>query len=114
MQALQADDECRDGEEPCAINALQARVKSMQQGGQVENRTDAELNGFCSGKSEGQHCNSNHGYVYCSIGRNDMPWLNRECANVAGSMSKCKEDGVGLTTGQCDDPFCRNGGAYAG
>jgi len=31
-----------------------------------------------------------------------------------GRMSWCVGGGIGLTHDYCDDPFCRNGGAYAG
>lgn len=69
---------------------------------------------FCSGKGEGQFCNSRTGYVYCSIGHNYMPWLNKDCSQFKGPMSWCKMIGSGLTKARCDDPFCRNGGCNQG
>merc|ERR1712176_1746752 len=36
------------------------------------------------------------------------------CAAKMGRLSRCVGGGVGLTHNYCDDPFCRNGGAYKG
>lgn len=64
-------------------------------------------NGFCRTKGrEGQNCISERAYVYCSAGR-ELKALSRDCWGKRGRLSRCHEGGIGLTHGECDDPFCR-------
>jgi len=73
---------------------------------------------LCARAPEGQTCVPNgHGhsnsYVYCSAHRLISPSAT-SCEARMGRMSWCVGGGIGLTHNYCDDPFCRNGGAYAG
>lgn len=64
--------------------------------------------GFCKGKPEGQNCIPGHpstAYEYCSAGR-PLP-MGKNCWRKRGKYSRCHEGGIGLTHGECDDPFCR-------
>lgn len=78
-----------------------------------------EGNPICKTAAEGQTCipNSNGGhsnqYIYCSAHR-DISVSPTNCEARRGKMSWCVGGGIGLTHNYCDDPFCRNGGAYAG
>merc|ERR1719277_1424417 len=73
---------------------------------------------LCDKAPEGQLCIPNpHGhsntYIYCSAHRLISP-SPTSCESRMGRMSWCVGGGIGLTHDYCDDPFCRNGGAYAG
>eukprot|EP00930_Biecheleria_cincta_P073702 TRINITY_DN60996_c0_g1_i1.p1 TRINITY_DN60996_c0_g1~~TRINITY_DN60996_c0_g1_i1.p1 ORF type:complete len:229 (+),score=31.80 TRINITY_DN60996_c0_g1_i1:84-770(+) len=77
-------------------------------------------NNFCKNAPEGQNCipesrdrSKLQAYIYCSAGRQLSAGIQKTCSN-GGTGSWCQMTGSGLTTGHCDDPFCRNGGAYAG
>jgi len=76
-------------------------------------------NPICKTASEGQTCiPQSHGghsnqYIYCSAHR-EISVSPTNCEARRGEMSWCVGGGVGLTKNYCDDPFCRNGGAYAG
>merc|ERR1712151_1070851 len=64
-------------------------------------------NGFCRTKGqEGQNCINERSYVYCSA-RRELRVLSRDCWGKRGRYSRCHEGGIGLTHGECDDPFCR-------
>lgn len=62
---------------------------------------------FCRTRGrEGQNCISDRAYEYCSAG-NPQPALSRDCWQKRGRYSRCHDGGIGLTYGECDDPFCR-------
>mmetsp|Transcript_78022 Transcript_78022/g.137486 ORF Transcript_78022/g.137486 Transcript_78022/m.137486 type:complete len:205 (-) Transcript_78022:197-811(-) len=62
---------------------------------------------FCRTRGrEGQNCISDRAYQYCSAG-NPQPALSRDCWQKRGRYSRCHDGGIGLTYGECDDPFCR-------
>jgi hypothetical protein len=51
--------------------------------------------------------------VYCTAGKYKL-WGPMPCSPTYGQDSRCVETGIGLEVAQCDDPFCRNGGAFHG
>lgn len=69
---------------------------------------------YCRGAGEGRKCiPGENAFVYCSAGRQLSRGAAR-CERRVGHLSRCVGGGVGLTRNYCDDPFCRNGGAYRG
>jgi len=66
----------------------------------------------CEHASEGQTCVSKNSWIYCSAHKRLSGPV--DCERRAGHMSLCRRDGIGLAHDYCDDPFCRNGGAYGG
>jgi len=62
---------------------------------------------FCRTRGrEGQNCISQRAYLYCSAHR-PLKALSRDCWHKRGMYSRCHDGGIGLTYGECDDPFCR-------
>jgi hypothetical protein len=77
-------------------------------------------NAFCAKAGEGQKCIPNqHGghsdsWIYCSAGKMLSAGVT-QCSQKRGRMSWCDQNNyVGLARQGCDDPFCRNGGAFGG
>lgn len=94
--------------------ALLQRAKA---GGGAAAALDRALSGKeadkrCQRASEGQTCVSSNSWIYCSNHKRLSGPV--QCEQRSGHMSLCRHDGIGLSHDYCDDPFCRNGGAYAG
>jgi len=117
-----------EGEASALSKALSARAAAASRGGTgvVAGGHMLELamagkqaDSRCAQAPEGQTCianpsggHSDH-YIYCSNHKRLSSGAT-SCASKRGRMSWCVGGGVGLTHDCCDDPFCRNGGAYGG
>jgi len=124
--ALRQGDECAeaDGQSgQCALSALQLRAQRANRT-LAEEQSGAPICPSAAASAEGQTCvpnpnpavNMGHSFerIYCSGGRNLSP-QPIQCSAIQGPMSWCVPwAGVGLAHDQCDDPFCRNGGAAHG
>ncbi|CAK0888390.1 unnamed protein product, partial [Prorocentrum cordatum] len=112
-----------DGEDRATAFAAAALARQQGDAGQARplessaaGKTEYPL---CLGAPEGQTCvpgannTPSDSMVYCTAGKYKL-WGPRPCSPQHGQGSHCVETGIGLQVAQCDDPFCRNGGAVHG
>lgn len=118
--ALATTQKEQDAEE---IVAFIGRANSKNRATLISSSLEKVLSGktanpVCEHASEGQTCVPKHGdysrsYIYCSNHKQLSPG-EANCEQRRGRKSRCVGGGIGLAHDSCDDPFCRNGGAFAG
>mmetsp|Transcript_7513 Transcript_7513/g.21442 ORF Transcript_7513/g.21442 Transcript_7513/m.21442 type:complete len:355 (+) Transcript_7513:120-1184(+) len=109
---------------PAALieHGLERRAKlSQATGAESESRRHEMLDVAFSGKSkdalcayaQGKTCSGMHTWIYCANGYR-VSGKASDCQSEVGEKSLCKKAPAGSEHDYCDDPFCRNGGAYLG